>query len=227
SPKEMLFVGFTDGGYRLMTMGTPEEEKNVYFIYMAFSGIIACDLIISGSLILALSKHQSIFRSAFAVDDTENQYLANLYGIVMGTSHQEPMMRSTPNEWDLYGNGTWDYTVNADNIKAYWLAGTQRAKPYESVYTVGQGAGIYYHIDYVGSPRDFKWITSSQISKIYEQMSLTVDREANRLWILNVGDLKPYERETTAVAWPKNMIYLALVFTISKLYVSMMYAQET
>ncbi|KAG6851667.1 hypothetical protein C0991_007177, partial [Blastosporella zonata] len=62
SPKEMLFVGFTDGGYRLMTMGTPEEEKNVYFIYMAFSGIIACDLIIAGSLILALSKHRSIFR---------------------------------------------------------------------------------------------------------------------------------------------------------------------
>jgi hypothetical protein len=37
---------------------------------------------------------------------------------------------------------------------------------------------------------------TTQISKVYEQMSLAVDRNATRLWIVNVGDLKPYERET-------------------------------
>ena len=39
-------------------------------------------------------------------------------------------------------------------------------------------------------------IQSSQISKIYEQMSLAVEYEATRVWMLNVGDLKPYERST-------------------------------
>ncbi|KAG8873762.1 hypothetical protein FRB97_006445 [Tulasnella sp. 331] len=58
------------------------------------------------------------------------------------------------------------------------------------------GAGVYYHLDYVGSPRDYKWITSTQIEKVHEQMSLAVDREATRIWILNVGDLKPYEMST-------------------------------
>lgn len=36
---------------------------------------------------------------------------------------------------------------------------------------------------------------SSQIEKVYDQMSVAVDREATRLWIVNVGDMKPYERE--------------------------------
>jgi Glycosyl hydrolase family 115 len=46
-------------------------------------------------------------------------------------------MRSTPNEFTLYGKGTWDYVNNADNIKQFWLDGAKRAKPFESVYTLG------------------------------------------------------------------------------------------
>ncbi|KAF8889126.1 hypothetical protein BD779DRAFT_1672064 [Infundibulicybe gibba] len=228
----------------------------------------------------------AMWSSAFALDDSQNQLLADLYGIVMGTSHQEPMMRSTPVEFSLVGKGTWDYTTNADNIKEYWLEGAERAKPYESVYALGMrgfgdlplsettnigllqqvisdqtdilkqvygndtdvstipqiwtlyqevegyyddgmrvpdyvtllwaddtwgnvrrypvenernrtgGAGVYYHVDLVGPPRDYKWITSTQISKVFEQMSIAVERDATRLWVLNVGDLKPYERET-------------------------------
>ena len=42
----------------------------------------------------------------------------------------------------------------------------------------------------------FPSFQSSQISKIYEQMSLAVEYEATRVWMLNVGDLKPYERST-------------------------------
>lgn len=55
----------------------------------------------------------------------------------MGTSHQEPMMRSTPIEWDLFGSGPWDYTTNSQNIYNYWVVGTERAKPYESIFTLG------------------------------------------------------------------------------------------
>lgn len=62
----------------------------------------------------------------------------------MGTSHEEPMMRSTPVEWDLFGSGIWDYESNAENIYAYWVNGTERSKTYENVFTVGmRGAGAY------------------------------------------------------------------------------------
>ena len=52
-------------------------------------------------------------------------------------SHQEPMMRSTPNEFSLFGKGSWDYTTNSANINQFWLEGTERARPFESVYTIG------------------------------------------------------------------------------------------
>ncbi|KAK0200680.1 glycoside hydrolase family 115 protein [Desarmillaria ectypa] len=224
----------------------------------------------------------AMWSSAFAVDDPENQRLADVYGIVMGTSHEEPMTRSTPVEWNLFGKGDWNYTTNSQNIYQFWVDGVERAKPYETVYTIGMrgagdlplsettniellekivaderqiltdafpnvrvetipqiwtlyqevegyyddgmrvpddvtllwaddtwgnvrrypvesernrsgGAGVYYHYDLVGPPRDYKWITTTQISKVYEQMSIAVERDATRVWIVNVGDLKPYE----------------------------------
>ncbi|KAL1746590.1 GH115 alpha-glucuronidase [Schizophyllum fasciatum] len=239
-------------------------------------------------LILRLKANHlwpAMWGSAFCVDDELNLPMADYYGVVMGTSHQEPMMRSTPNEWNLFGNGTWDYSTNSENIYPYLYEGAARAAPYESIFSMGMrgagdlplfdetnielltqivaderqilsdvfntsdvstipqiwtlfqevqgyyeqgmeipdditllwsddnwgnirrfptpnernrtgGAGVYYHVDFVGDPRDYKWIESSQISKIYEQMSLAVEYEATRVWMLNVGDLKPYERST-------------------------------
>lgn len=83
-----------------------------------------------------------VFGSAFGIDDHQNQALADWFGIVMGTSHEEPMMRSTPVEWDLFGSGIWDYDSNAQNIYDYWMNGTERSKTYENVFTVGmRGAG--------------------------------------------------------------------------------------
>jgi hypothetical protein len=43
-------------------------------------------------------------------------------------------MRSTPNEFTA---GPWDYSTNSDAIKQYWLEGAQRARPYESIFTLG------------------------------------------------------------------------------------------
>ncbi|KAL5526413.1 hypothetical protein ACEPAF_8136 [Sanghuangporus sanghuang] len=220
--------------------------------------------------------------SAFGVDDAQNQPLADWFGIVMGTSHEEPMMRSIPVEWGLFGVGQWDYGTNPQFIYNFWVNGTERAKPYENIFTVGMrgdgdlplsegtnidllekvisdqrqilmdvfnttdvtdipqmwalykevlgyyddgmrvpeditllwsddnwgnmvrlpipsefnrtgGAGVYYH---VGDPRDYKWITSSQMSKTFDQLSQAIEREATRIWIVNVGDLKPYELNT-------------------------------
>lgn len=60
----------------------------------------------------------------------------------MGTSHQEPMVRGTPNEWRIFGSGIWDYSTNSQNIYDFWVNGTIRAKPFESIYTMGmRGAG--------------------------------------------------------------------------------------
>ena len=55
------------------------------------------------------------------------------------------------------------------------------------------GYGMYYHVDYVGGPRCYKWLNVSQIQRIWEQMNLTYSHGVDQIWILNVGDLKPME----------------------------------
>ena len=54
-------------------------------------------------------------------------------------------------------------------------------------------SGIYYHFDYVGDPRSYKWVNTNPIPKVWEQMNLALQYGADRLWIVNVGDLKPME----------------------------------
>lgn len=55
------------------------------------------------------------------------------------------------------------------------------------------GWGMYYHFDYVGGPRNYKWVNTVQISRIWEQMGLAWKHKVDRLWLVNVGDLKPME----------------------------------
>jgi hypothetical protein len=222
----------------------------------------------------------AMWNNAFAMDDPENARLADEYGIVMGTSHEEPMMRAEK-EWTWGHHGAWDYTTNHKEIDDFWRAGMQRDKNYEQVVTLGMrgendtpmsatantellerivadqrqilketvnpdlakvpqvwalykevqgyyekgmrvpddvtllwsddnwgdlrrlptaeerkrpgGAGIYYHFDYVGGPRSYKWLNTNPIPKIQEQMNLALNYGADRLWVVNVGDGKPIE----------------------------------
>lgn len=217
---------------------------------------------------------------AFNDDDAENPRLADEYGIVMGTSHHEPLMRAHA-EWGKYGRGPWDYAKNDAVLREFWRGGVERVKNYESIHSLGMrgdgdeamsadtntrllerivadqreiiaavsgkpagqtpqlwalykevqeyyeqgmrvpddvillwcddnwgnirrlptpeerkrkgGAGVYYHFDYVGGPRNYKWINVTPITKVWEQMHLAWQHEANRIWIVNVGDLKPME----------------------------------
>lgn len=78
----------------------------------------------------------AMWDSMFGVDDAKNQETADLYGIVMSTSHTEPLQRSTK-EWNALGNGTWDYTTNSKNIYDYWVEGVERGKLYENYWTMG------------------------------------------------------------------------------------------
>lgn len=222
----------------------------------------------------------AMWYSSFYDDDKENGKLADMMGIVMGTSHHEPMMRAQQ-EWHRYGKGPWDYERNGAGLREFWAQGIRNTRDYEKVITMamrgdgdepmseganvtlleqivkdqrtlirkelGQepekvpqlwalykevqeyyekgmrvpddmlllwcddnfgnirrlpteeerkrsgGAGVYYHFDYVGVPRSYKWLNVIQISKIWEQMNLANQFGANRLWVVNVGDLKPME----------------------------------
>lgn len=204
----------------------------------------------------------------FNVDDTANQPLADAYGIVMGSSHTEPMTRATK-EWNVFGkeyggNGQWAYNSNSASISRFFEYGALRAKPYigSTLFTMAMrgsgdtailltqaqaiqvlidavaeqqrilrdvynttdlsaipqmwclykevqgyyeggmnvpdditllwaddnwgnlrrlpignessrigGAGVYYHFDYVGDPRSYKWINTIQLQKTVEQAS--------------------------------------------------------
>jgi hypothetical protein len=52
---------------------------------------------------------------------------------------------------------------------------------------------MYYHFDYVGAPRNYKWINVTQIQRTWEQMNLTYAHGVDKIWIVNVGDIKPME----------------------------------
>jgi glycosyl hydrolase family 115 (putative glucuronidase)/glycosyl hydrolase family 115 len=222
----------------------------------------------------------AMWNSAFNEDDPLNPKLADEYGIVMGTSHHEPMLRAQQ-EWKRHGQGAWDYTANAEVLRDFWSEGVRRNKDYESIVTLAMrgdgdlpmsretntallerivadqrkiiarvinpdvtkvpqvwalykevqeyyekgmrvpddvtllwcddnwgnirrlptaeertragGAGIYYHFDYVGGPRSYKWLNTIPITKVREQMDLAYQYGARRIWIVNVGDLKPME----------------------------------
>lgn len=62
------------------------------------------------------------------------------------------------------------------------------------------GWGMYYHVDYVGAPRNSKWLNVTPIQNMWEQLQLTYDYGVEKLWILNVGDLKPMEYPIT-LSW--------------------------
>lgn len=73
----------------------------------------------------------------FNVDDPRSQALADQFGIVMGTSHTEPLMRSTK-EWNVFGEGPWQWSTNNESIYPFLAEGAERAKPYEGVLTMGE-----------------------------------------------------------------------------------------
>jgi hypothetical protein len=218
----------------------------------------------------------AMWASKFYVDDSKNGPMADEMGIVMGTSHTEPLARA-----DKEKVKPWDWKSNQSNLKKYMQEGAERAKNWETLWTMGMrgdgdtasptldaqslvdvinfqqtalkstlgltslnkvpqmwcvykevggyyqagmkvpedvtilwsddnsgniqrlpipseanrigNAGVYYHFDYVGDPRNYKWINSIQLSKTWQQMHLAHQRNATQIWIVNVGDLKPLE----------------------------------
>ncbi|KAF7558243.1 hypothetical protein G7Z17_g156 [Cylindrodendrum hubeiense] len=222
----------------------------------------------------------AMWGSMFYVDSPENGPNADDYGVVIGTSHHEPMARAETEQQQKL-EGPWDWIGNKKNITEFFREGAERAKDYDTLYTMGMrgagdvesptltfesleeilkvqqtilkdvmnvsdigdvpqtwvlykevgryyqagmevpdtvtllwtddnagnllrtpfinetdreaGAGVYYHFDYVGAPRSYKWINTIQLVKTWEQMHLAYEKGAREIWIANVGDLKPLE----------------------------------
>ncbi|MGN6626330.1 MAG: glycosyl hydrolase 115 family protein [Tepidisphaeraceae bacterium] len=82
----------------------------------------------------------AMWGKAFNEDDPADARVADEYGVVMGTSHHEPMLRAQA-EWGRhrkqYGNGEWNYATNAAGLRQFWIDGVERNKAYESIYTLG------------------------------------------------------------------------------------------
>ena len=218
--------------------------------------------------------------ASFNSDDPLNPKLADEYGIVMGTTHHEPMMRAHA-EWKQIKGGQWNYETNSEKLREFWTQGIQRMGLYESIVNLAMrgdgdramsegtniallekivadqrkilsevtgkdittipqiwalykevqdyydkgmripedvtlllcddnwgnlrrlpkpddpprsgGYGIYYHFDFVGGPRNYKWLNTSPIARIWEQMHMAYRHGVDRIWLVNVGDLKPME----------------------------------
>jgi hypothetical protein len=81
----------------------------------------------------------AMWNNAFNEDDSLNATLADEYGIVMGNSHQEPMLRAQK-EWDrryVKTLGSWNWTKHADTLVKFWREGVRRNKNFESLITIG------------------------------------------------------------------------------------------
>lgn len=215
-----------------------------------------------------------------------NKEIAEKYGIVLSTSHAEPMMRTNTGEWDHQKYGAFNFLTNKEQVLSYWEERVGQLTRSENIYTVGMrgihdgrmqgvdgideetrilhtiideqrnllkkhnpqkeigsipqifvpykevlkaydnglelpeditlvwcddnhghimrlsdpeeqkrsgGAGVYYHISYWGKPHDYLWLGSTQPGLIYTEMKRAWDNGARKLWILNVGDIKPNE----------------------------------
>ena len=219
---------------------------------------------------------------AFYADDSENEKTADEMGVVMNTSHHEPMARNHQEyARNRKGWGPWNYQKNKANLQKFFREGIERMKGTEQIVTIGMrgdgdeamsaeadtklmtniindqrkiiadvtgkkasetpqvwalykevldyydkgmkvpddvtlllcddnwgnvrrvpnaqerkhkgGWGLYYHVDYVGAPRNSKMLNCTPVQNPWEQLTLAYENGIDRLWILNVGDLKPME----------------------------------
>lgn len=55
------------------------------------------------------------------------------------------------------------------------------------------GNGIYYHVSYWGRPHDYLWLGTFSPYLLHQQMKLAYDRGIQKMWVLNMGDIKPAE----------------------------------
>ncbi|WP_187388999.1 glycosyl hydrolase 115 family protein, partial [Yersinia ruckeri] len=106
---------------------------------------------------------------------------------------------ATPQVWALYKEvqDYYDHGMKVpDDVTLLFSDdnwGQLRRLPDPAAPPRSGGYGIYYHFDYVGGPRNYKWINTNQIEKVWQQMDLAYRHDVRTIWIANVGDIKPME----------------------------------
>ncbi|WP_206367348.1 glycosyl hydrolase 115 family protein [Sphingobacterium sp. SGR-19] len=58
------------------------------------------------------------------------------------------------------------------------------------------GNGVYYHISYWGRPHDYLWLSTASPALIHQQLKTAYEHDVRKIWIVNVGDIKPGEYQT-------------------------------
>ncbi|WP_417941058.1 glycosyl hydrolase 115 family protein [Flavobacterium sp. RS13.1] len=109
---------------------------------------------------------------------------------------------------ELYDNGL----RVPDDITLVWpddnYGYIRRLSNEEEQKRVG-GSGVYYHISYWGRPHDYLWLSTTQPGLIWYEMTKAYENGAKKMWIVNVGDIKPAEYNTELfldLAWDINSI---------------------
>ncbi|WP_163399763.1 glycosyl hydrolase 115 family protein [Flavobacterium fluviatile] len=263
----------------------------------------------------------AMWGNAFYDDDAASGPLANEMGIIVGTSHHEPMALAQT-DWHRYIKknnlpNVWDYAKNKTVLDEFWKSGIVRSKNWEKLVTVGMrgdgdeamgegtnitllenivknqrsiiekvtgqkaektpqvwalykevqdyydkgmrvpddvtllfcddnwgnvrklpdpakplhkgGYGMYYHFDYVGGPRNSKWINISPIQRVWEQMNLSYEHGVDKIWIVNVGDLKPMEFPVSFfldMAWNPKQFNSQNLFDYTKNWASQQFGEK-
>jgi hypothetical protein len=110
-----------------------------------------------------------------------------------------PDPAKVPQMWCLYKEVMDFYNEGLrvpDDVTLLWAEdnwGNIRRLPSAEERQRSGGAGIYYHFDYHGAPRNYQWLNTDPLPKIWDQMSLAKQYGADRIWIVNVGHFKGYE----------------------------------
>lgn len=154
-----------------------------------YEGVLTMGMRGSGDTALAPGIETELLESVVAA---QTRILDDIWG---EAAVQNPDI--VPQMWCLYKEVQGYYEAGMrvpDYITLLWAEdnwGNARRLPIGNETERAGGAGVYYHFDYVGDPRDYKWINTVQLQKTWEQMHLAYERQARRIWIVNVGDLKP------------------------------------
>jgi hypothetical protein len=118
---------------------------------------------------------------------------------VLLRAHVDPELKRAPQVFtpykevlDLYRNGL----KVPDDVTIVWPDdnfGYIRRFPSDAERARAGGAGVYYHLSYLGAPLSYLWLSTTPPALIQEEMTRAHDLGARTLWIANVGDIKPAE----------------------------------
>ncbi len=124
----------------------------------------------------------AMWGSAFYDDDPQNGVLADKMGVVMGTSHHEPMALAQQ-DWHRNRDGEWNYQTNGEALRRFWTTGIERAKDWETVVTVGMRGDGDEAMEGTGNIKLMERIVADQRA-IIESVTGRPAEETPQVWAL-------------------------------------------